>query len=279
MSMTTDEIWGDGEAFEANRARWDELARVHPGTKSYDVEGFKAGRCTLMSVEKDELGDVAGRSMLHLQCHFGLDSLSWARKGAKVTGVDFSSEAIAAARALASEMKLDARFVESDVYRVPEVLDNTFDIVFTSYGTICWLPDIDGWARVAANALEPGGTFYIADSHPFPDVFDEREQPLEITFDYFHRGAPIFWEEEGSYADHDAKLEHTSCYVWMHPIGRIVTALIEAGLVVEFLHEFPESCFQRFPGMTKGDDDWWHMPVGEDRLPLTFSIRARRPIA
>ena len=163
------------EQLQVNRTNWDERTPVHAASESYDVEGFKAGRITLHDVERGEMGDVSGKTLLHLQCHFGLDTMSWARLGAKATGVDFSDAAIDLARSLNSELDLDVRFIRSNVYDLPDVLDEQFDIVFTSVGVLCWLPDLDKWASVVSHHLKPGGMFYILDGHPLMNVFEESE--------------------------------------------------------------------------------------------------------
>jgi SAM-dependent methyltransferase len=260
---------------ETNRKHWDELAGIHPTTEHYDVAGFKAGRDTLHTLEIDELGDVRGRSLLHLQSHFGLDTLSWARRGAIVTGVDFSAGAIDTARALAAELGIDARFVHSDIYSLPENLDGQFDIVFTSYGTIFWLPDLKRWAEVVAHFLRPGGLFYIVDFHPMAGVF-EKADDLAITYPYFG-GEPLMFEEDGSYADRSAPVQSRRTYSWAHPISETVTALLDAGLRLDFLHEFPYSVEQWYPLMKRNADGYWRLTKHDGSIPLMFSIRATKP--
>ena len=156
---------------QVNRRNWNERTPVHAASDFYDVEGFKAGRITLRDLERREVGEVSGKTLLHLQCHFGLDTMSWARLGAKPTGVDFSDAAIDLARSLNDELGLGVRFIHSNIYDLPGVLDEQFDIVFTSYGVLCWLPDLDDWARVASNHLKPGGVFYIAEFHPLMGTY------------------------------------------------------------------------------------------------------------
>jgi SAM-dependent methyltransferase len=260
---------------ETNRKHWDELAGIHPTTAHYDVAGFKAGRDTLHALEIDELGDVRRRSLLHLQCHFGLDTLSWARRGAIVTGVDFSARAIDAARALAAELGIDARFVHSDIYSLPGNLDGRFDIVFTSYGTIFWLPDLRRWADVVAHFLRPGGLFYIVDFHPMAGVF-EKADDLAVTYPYFG-GEPVMFEEDGSYADRSAPVQSRRTYSWAHPVSETVTALLDAGLRLDFLHEFPYSVEQWYPFMKRDAGGYWRLTKHDGSIPLMFSIRATKP--
>jgi len=262
-----------------NRDWWDELAPVHARSAFYDLDGFKAGGSSLMPLEVAELGDVSGRSLLHLQCHFGLDTLSWARRGARVTGVDFSSQGIELARSLARELDIPARFVCADVYDLPDVLDETFDIVFTSYGVLCWLPDLPRWGEVVAGLVKPGGTFYIVELHPFAMVFGSEEgaTSLQIDYSYFHSPQPLSLEEQGSYADRSARLSQTVTHEWAHSMGDLINVLVDAGLRINFLHEFPYCMYPMFPFMERGADGWWRLPGQHKALPLLFSLKATRP--
>ena len=258
---------------DTNRRHWNEVTPIHAISDFYDVEGFKAGKSTLRSIELSEMGDVSGKTMLHLQCHFGLDTMSWARRGARVTGVDFSDVAIDLARSLNSELGLVANFVLSDVYDLPNGLDERFDIVFTSYGLLSWLPDLAQWAKVAAHFLRPGGIFYMVEMHPFLDVFDEREtSALKVHFSYFG-GQPTRYEADGTYADTGARVV-TPTYQSEHSLGEVVNSLIGAGLRIEFMHEFPYTCYQALPSMERGEDGWWRLKELNDSVPQTFSLKA-----
>ena len=228
-----------------------------------------------MPVELEELGDVAGRSLLHLQCHFGMDTLSWARLGADVTGIDFSEPAIGLARSLSDELDIPARFVHSNIYELPDVLSGQFDIVFTSYGVLCWLPDLTRWAQVIAHFLKPGGTFYIAEIHPFGVVFDDEiETDLRVRYPYFHSEKPMRFDYDSSYASGESKVSHTESYEWAHSLGDIINSLISVGLRIEYLHEFPFCVYKMLPFMEKGKDGWWRLPEQQDSIPLTFSLKA-----
>ena len=262
---------------ETNRKHWDELVGLHLGTAMYDVPGFKAGRDTLHSIEVEELGDVHRKSLLHLQCHFGNDTLSWARRGATVTGVDFSEPAIEAARTHASELGIDARFVHSDLYALPEHLNRQFDIVFTSYGTIFWLPDLTRWAQVIAHFLKPGGVFYIVDFHPMLGVFEPVGEDLAVTHPYFPTGEPLRFDDDGSYADRATSVQNRTTYTWTHPISETVTALLDAGLRLDFLHEFPYTAEQWYPFMEHAGGDYWRLTKHDGCVPMLFSIRAHKP--
>ena len=267
------------EKLRTNQLAWNEWARLHVGSKSYDVEGFKAGQSSLLAIEREEIGDVGGKSLLHLQCHFGLDSLSWARAGARVTGVDFSDDAIGIARSLNDELGLDANFVCSNLYDLRNNLTGQFDIVYTSYGVLCWLPDLRGWAEVIEHFTKSGGIFYVVEDHPAALIFDndEKAQELRMSRSYFYDPAGDRYDEPGSYAEPDAKTVHNVKYEWKHSLGDIINALIGTGLRVESLHEFPYSFYPLFWGMEKGDDGWWRMPTLKYDIPFMFSLMARKP--
>ena len=263
---------------QANREMWDRRAEHHFTSKFYDVPGFKAGKSSLDPVEVAELGpEVAGKTMLHLQCHFGLDTMSWARLGAIPTGVDYSAEAIRLAKGLNEELGLNCRFIETDVYKLPEKLDEQFDIVFTSYGVLTWLPDLRSWAELIAHYLKPGGTFYIAEIHPFSYIMDDSkmEKPdLRVAYPYFDTEAMEF-EASGTYTDGRLDLGEKKQYEWMHTMEEIINALIEAGLVIEYLHEFDFTVFQQFDFLEKKGRNY-HLPEGMHSVPLLFSLRAQK---
>ena len=267
------------EYTEANRRHWDEITPVHAASDFYDVASFKAGKSALKPVELEELGNVRGKTLLHLQCHFGLDTLSWAREGAVVTGIDFSEQAIETARALAAETNTEARFVLSDIYALPDKLDEQFDIVFTSYGALCWLPDIKGWANIAAHFVRPGGTFYIAEFHPFSQIFDDAPDvtDLRVHYPYFPGAEPLRFEGLGDYTDRNAKLENDVTYEWPHATSEVLTALIDVGLCVEFFHEFPETSFRFLPFMEDAGDGLYRLTKHDGSVPLVYSIRATKP--
>jgi SAM-dependent methyltransferase len=264
-------------AMDANRRLWDELTAIHARSAFYDVEAFLRGERPLAPLERREVGDVAGKSLLHLQCHFGLDTLSWARLGATATGVDFSPKAIALARALSRQTGVKARFIRANVYDLPRVLDGSFDIVFTSYGVLCWLPDLKPWAQVVSHFLKPGGTFYIVDFHPITNLFsnDDGERELRLTRWYFHRTDPEVDQMAGSYADKSARVASPT-HEWTHTLGDVVSAVSSAGLRIQFLHEFPYCAYQHFPFLRRGADGWWRLPGRKASIPLMFSIRATK---
>ena len=259
----------------ANQNLWDEWTRIHASSQLYDLPGFKAGRNSLHTLEMAEVGDVQGKSLLHLQCHFGMDTLSWARRGARVTGIDFSLEAIDLGRSLAEELDLPARFIQSDLYDLPQNLNETFDVVFTSYGVLTWLNDIPRWAQIAASFVKPGGMFYIAEMHPTSMMYADESDKWVLEIGYFNDGVTA-WPVEGSYADRSAAVQTPTCYEWNYPLGTVVSSLIDAGLTVEFLHEFDFSHYPQFKFLVKEEDGRYRPPAGMPRLPLLFSLRARK---
>ncbi len=270
------------EALRSNRRLWDAWTNIHVASDFYDVASFRNGErpIRIADYEREEVGSVEGRTLLHLQCHFGLDTLSWARLGATVTGIDFSEAAIAAARDLASEVGLPARFLVSDIDGLPDVLDERFDIVYTSNGVLGWLPDIASWGRVAARFVRPGGFLYVTEIHPVAQAFEtEGVEPgeLRLTYPYWSHDEPLRFDVHGSYADRDAPTDGLVEYGWDHSLGEIVTSLADAGLRLEFLHEFD---FVRWPVdfLVEGEDRRWHLPPGsKGSLPLFFSLKATKP--
>jgi SAM-dependent methyltransferase len=266
----------DADYVTVNKALWDERVSIHVASDFYDVAGFKAGGQTLRDFELAEVGDVTGRRLVHLQCHFGLDTLSWARRGAEVTGLDFSAKAVEAACAVADETGLPARFVAADVYDATTVLGETYDIVYTGLGALCWLPDIDRWAEVVVSLLRPGGFVYLAEFHPFADTLDDAEGRT-VAYDYFAEGAQV-WDEPdaGSYADPQATVQHTRSIEFVHGLGEVVTALTTAGLRIDFLHEHDYTLWQRFSVLER-QGTTYRLPDGHPRVPLMYSLRATKP--
>lgn len=261
----------------ANRHYWDGKATFNVAT--WDVDGFVADPARLTQIvaaDREALGDVRGRSLLHLQCHFGMDTLAWARLGAVVTGVDFSPHAIMVANDLTARTGLAARFVEADLYATPDVLPETFDIVYTGGGALCWLPDIRGWGEVVGRLLRPGGTFYIREAHPVLWTLEDERDDLQLVIGrpYFEVARPTRWDAAPIW-DKEAP-EVTTHYEWSHGLGEIVGALIEAGLTIESLQEHQTCLWQALAFMVQGEDGWWRLPDAPERLPLMYSIRARK---
>jgi SAM-dependent methyltransferase len=263
-----------------NRANWDERVAIHLGPGSdYDVDALRRGRYALHAIEEEELGPVDGLRLLHLQCHFGLDTLALAQRGAIVTGVDFSAPAIAAARALAAEVGLPATFVEADVYDARAAVDGTFDRVFTTWGTTCWLPDIAGWARVIASLLASGGELYFADVHPAALTLDDAVAGSAGVPGWF---APYFTpgalevNEAHDYADPTARLVASRTHQFIHPLGATVQALLDAGLRLTLLREHDRLAWKAFRCLVETDGRLFRWP-DKPWLPLAWSLKAVKP--
>lgn len=256
----------------ANRRLWNEWARINQESAFYDMAGFRAGQTSLKPIELEEVGDVAGKSLLHLQCHFGQDTLSWARAGAKVTGIDLSPEAIARAEALARELGIDARFLCADVLDPKELGDAQFDIVFTSYGALNWLPDLGAWARVIARHLKPGGRLHVVEFHPIISMLDEDAK--EITSGYFNSGDALRFESTASYAGGDhAPIES---FEWPHSLAEIVQSLLDAGLTLISLREFPYCVHNCWKFLEESEPGRFVVKHHPGKLPLLFSLSARK---
>lgn len=265
------------QAEKGNQAFWDEIAPVH--ARAYEeVELLRQGGIVLDEIELREIGPVADKTLLHLQCHIGTDTLSWARQGAVVTGVDFSAESLACARQLRDELQLDARFIHANVYELRAVLDGQFDVVYTSRGVLCWLRDLDEWGRVIAHFLKPGGIFYMMESHPIGNVLEEvHPGELSIVYPYFHTPEPRRWDDQfPDYAD-EAYIPQNPSYEWTWSLSDILNALLQAGLRLEAFHEYERLFFKRFPGMETCSERWYSYPKYAGRLPWIFTVRARKP--
>ncbi|HQO09470.1 MAG TPA: class I SAM-dependent methyltransferase [Clostridiales bacterium] len=260
------------EYIESNKKNWNERVGIHKKSKFYDVEGFLKGKSSLDRLELEELEDVKGKKLLHLQCHFGMSTLSLARLGAEVTGADFSDKAIELANELAQKAGLDAKFVCSNVLELDKNLEGKFDIVFASYGVFCWIPDLNRWFEIASHFLKPGGKLVILDGHPFNDLFeyDEEKKELEMIGPYFNDG-PHRYEEDYTYTDGEEKMNNTTQYEWAHPVSDFIMAAVDNGLRITSFKEYPLMSWNRYPDMVKNDDGYWILE-GKD-LPLTFSMK------
>lgn len=252
--------------FAINQYAWDKLTDIHVRSKHYDVDGFLRGTNNLSEIELAELGAVQGKSLLHLQCHFGLDTLSWARLGATVTGVDFSPVAIAKANELTSRANLQADFICSNIYQLPKPSGPLYDIVFTSYGALCWLPDLDRWARLIVDNLKPGGTFYMVEFHPVHE--------LHSGFGYFPSPTPDV-EDTGTYTENDDGNTHTMA-TWAHPLSEVINALIRAGIRIDHVNEFPFSPHDCFGGLVEKQPGRYFVDDCKNAIPLTYSIKGTR---
>ncbi len=267
------------DPIEINRRNWDERAIIHArdSTGFYGLDRVRSGEDRLHSIEAAELGDIARKTVLHLQCHMGIDTLRLVRRGAIATGLDFSAEAIRAARRLAEETGLEADFVEGRVDEAPRLAPGPFDLVYVTWGTICWLPDLTVWARVIATVLAPGGELYFADAHPGFMLMEERGGKLEPTYDFETPvDRPLEFKSETTYTGDPTVMTHQSTREWIHPLSAILGALIEAGLTIQMFHEHEVLPWRGLQFMVPAPDGLWRLPDGHPRLPLSFSLRARK---
>ncbi len=252
-----------------NREAWNKRTKLHVESSFYDVKSFVEGKNTLNQVELEQLGSVKGKSLLHLQCHFGLDTMSWARLGADVTGVDLSSESIKQARELAESTGISAQFIESDVIAFGERNSKQYDIVFSSYGALCWLPNLNDWAKVIANALSVGGEFHLVEFHTFNDVFS--------GYSYFPEETPSI-DQDGTYTE-NCDGETSTMMTWSHPVSEVITALLEAGLTLESFSEYPFSPYNCFEGLEYVEGKGYQMLHKGQQVPLLYSVKMSKTTA
>jgi len=270
------------EQFEQeNVSTWDERAKIHARDENgfYGIERFLAGEDTMLPIESEEIGYVAGKHLLHLQCHIGLDALCLARRHAIVTGLDFSGASVGAARTLAERSGLEAHFVQANVYHALKVLEGNFDIVYVSWGSLNWLNDIWEWAHIVSSLLAPGGYLYLVEQHPSVSVMAEKDGKLELTCDWrTPPGAPNRTHATTTYSGDKTQLANAHMHEWEHPLSDIIGGLLECGLRLDFLREHKVLPWQRFPMMVPSGDRLFKMPDDAVSMPLAFSLKATKPM-
>lgn len=255
-----------------NKKWWNNVTPIHLHSELYNLSGFKKGKTTLQAIELDEVGNVKGKSLLHLMCHFGMDTLSWARAGAIATGVDMADESINLAKKLSKEIKVPTTFKCCDIYKLPDVLDKKFDIIFMSYGVLLWLSNIKKWANIINHFLKEGGMFYIVEVHPFTNILS---CDFNISYKYFEKG-PHIDDSSGTYADWNADIKG-STYLWNYTISDVINTLIKEGLKIEYVHEFPFTMYDQFPGfMEQNDKGQYVLKNKKIQIPLLFSVKATK---
>ncbi|WP_124641375.1 MULTISPECIES: class I SAM-dependent methyltransferase [Amniculibacterium] len=262
----------ESKYIDINRQSWNNRVDAHLKSDFYDLDNFLKGKNSLNDIELDLLGDVQGKSILHLQCHFGQDSISLERLGARVTGVDLSDKAIEKAKEIAQKANCNTKFICCDIYDLPKHLDEKFDFVFTSYGTIGWLPDMDRWAEIVSTFLKPNGKFVFVEFHPVVWMFDDNFE--KVGYNYFNSGA-IVETENGTYADKNAEITQTSV-MWNHGLGEVVSALIKNGLEINSLEEYDYSPYNCFNKTIEFEPNRYRIKHLEDNIPLVYSITASR---
>jgi SAM-dependent methyltransferase len=265
----------------ANRANWDERVPAHFASPGYAVEQFRADPAFISAVVRFDLpllGDITGLRGVHLQCHIGTDTVSLARLGASMTGLDFSAPAVAAARELAAATGDDATFVHGEVYQALDLLPaGEFDLVFTGIGALCWLPDVRRWAAVVAALLQPGGRLFIREGHPMLWSIDDTrtgDDLLVVRFPYFETAEPVTFTDGGTYVETDVVFEQNVSHSWNHGLGEIVTALIDAGLVITGLVEHDSVPWEALPGKMEQVDGEWRLADNPARLPHSYTLQA-----
>ncbi len=260
-----------------NRANWDSRVDIHESSELYGLDRYRDPEhlSDVVAFDKDRMVSLEGKSLIHLQCHIGTDTISLARLGADVTGVDFSEKSIEAARRLSRWSATPASFVVSELYDSPAVVGRTFDVVYTGVGAICWLPDIRGWAKVVASFLKPGGSFYMREGHPVMWALDwDDTEKLSLKYPYFE-GEPTEFEDSETYAG-EGEVTSPKTYDWNHGMGETLTALIDAGLRIDNVAEYDFCEWQGIELMIEGEDGLWRLPPDYGRYPLMWSVSATR---
>lgn len=265
-----------------NKANWDDRAPLHAASAGYETQALVDDPAHLSEVVRFDLpllGDISGAKGVHLQCHIGTDTLSLARLGAQMTGLDFSPASIAQARLLAERAGARLAFVEADVYEAAEVLPReSFDLVYTSIGALNWLPSIDRWANAVASLLKPGGRLFIREGHPVLfSLNEDRQDALVIEHPYFEQETPQVWEDDSSYVETDARLTATITHEWNHGMGEIISALLSHGMQITGLVEHDSIPWEALPGqMSCGKDGEWRLDRDRWRMPLSYTLQARK---
>lgn len=256
-----------------NKKLWNEITEIHYKSAFYDVESFIKGVDSLNSIEIELLGNITGKKVLHLQCHFGLDTISLCRHGALATGVDFSEKAIEKAKKLNAQVGTKARFIQSDIYQLPEILDEQFDIVFTSYGVVGWLPDMSRWATVVNHFLKPGGELVLVEFHPVVWMFSNDFKSIDYNY---MDSQPIIEETEGTYTDRNAPIKEKSIN-WNHGLSTVINSIIKTGLTIADFKEYNYSPYNCFENTIKIDDRKYKIKGLEDKIPMVYSVKVEKP--
>lgn len=255
-----------------NKNAWNNKTEVHIASEFYDMKGFIEGKSTLNSIELELLGAISNKKILHLQCHFGQDTMTFSRMGAQATGIDFSEKAIEKATEFSKQLNLDTTFICCDIYEATKYLNEQFDIVFTSYGTIGWFPDLDKWAKVVSHFLKPGGKFVMADFHPVVWMYDNDFK--EVFYSYFNI-EPIIEDESGTYADRYSEIE-AKTITWNHPISETLNALLTNGIELNSFNEYDYSPYNCFNNTEEFEPNKFRIKTFENKIPMVYSIKGTK---
>lgn len=277
--LTNQSTW-----FSDNEKNWNDRANLHMAGDYCGLRRLLADPDAIsaeLALDIGRFGDLAGKQVMHLQCHVGTDTIGFARRGAaRVVGLDLSQTSLAHARAIADKAGVNVEYVHANVYDARQAVSDDFDLVYTSIGVLCWLPDVVQWARVIASLLKPGGTFFIRDDHPmFMAIGEDVSDGLKVEQPYFQLDTPTTWDDDSSYVDTPGapRIAHTTNHQWNHSLGQIITALIDAGLVVDGVEEFTYSAWCPWPGlMEQHADGMWRLREQPERMPLQFAISAHK---
>ena len=270
------------EYFEANRHNWNERATIHADSATYNIDAFLSEPTHLsgvVSFDRPYLGNLSGLSAIHLQCHIGTDTLSLARLGADVSGLDQSEESISKARQLFADTNTPGRFEIANVYDAPTVLRQRYDLVYTGVGALNWLPSIDRWAQVVSELLNPGGRLYLREGHPMLQTLaDTTDGSLRLQYPYFETQEPMVFDESGTYTGDDITITNTRTYEWNHGLGEVVMALLRRGMVLETLDEHDGLEWKMFPHMVL-EDGLYKLPSAQrSMVPMMYTLIVKRPI-
>jgi SAM-dependent methyltransferase len=266
-----------------NQANWDERAPLHAASKEYAFQRYIDDPHHLSCVVRFDLpllGDIRGLRALHLQCHIGTDTLSLARLGAQMSGLDFSAASLIEARHLAERCGTSIDYVESDVYAAAEALPaGSFDLVYTGIGALCWLPSIDRWAHNVSTLLKPGGRLFLRDGHPMMmSINEDRHDALVVDRPYFEQPQPMSWNDDSTYVETSVRLKATQSYEWNHGLGEVISALLKHGLQITGLVEHQSIPWEALPGqMVCDEQEEWHLKDAQWRLPLSYTLQACKP--
>jgi 2-polyprenyl-3-methyl-5-hydroxy-6-metoxy-1,4-benzoquinol methylase len=269
--------------YEQNMKQWDEKAKIHSSKSSeiYNIEEFLKGKSSLLPIERNTLSDVSNKKILHVQCHIGFDSISLAQLGANVTGVDFSPEAIHQAKKFSNHLQIPVDFIQANIFDLESTRleKNSFDVIFASYGVICWIDNLQDWVKILAKYLKPGGMFLLIDDHPYVNTIEEENNKYEIQFNYFKNEKPYEFTVDHSYTGEEFTIKEQKAYEWNHSIDEIISSFLKTNLRLTSFFEYDFTFWKRFSFLTRSSSGYYYMDPDirnkpECKIPLMFSLTA-----